>query len=60
MSLEIGCSQCSHYCVCNVKDNLAELKNTINDLTKLIENQNFTIAVKCKFYNDSKIKLRSK
>ncbi len=60
MSLEIGCNQCSHYCVCNVKDNLAVLKNDINNLAKLLENQNFTITVKCKFYDNNEIKFRSK
>ncbi|MCM1167437.1 MAG: hypothetical protein NC299_15665 [Lachnospiraceae bacterium] len=60
MSLEMGCNQCLHFAVCNSKDSLAALKASINDLAKLMENQNFTVDVKCKFYDNRQVKLRSR
>lgn len=56
MNLEAECSQCVHFAVCNAKDSLEALKANTNDLAKLMENQNFTIDVKCKFYDNGQIK----
>lgn len=44
------CENCSHSNVCNIKNNLENLKITTSDLANLLENKDFSITVACKYY----------
>lgn len=44
---EEKCEECSHFEVCNLRDNLVALRKTTTDLGKLMENQKFNILVEC-------------
>lgn len=44
------CSNCSHSCVCNIKNAFKALKTATDDLGTLPENRTFDIIVSCRCY----------
>lgn len=46
----IDCIQCSHYAVCRYKENMSEVRETINKMKSNNKNKNLDITVNCVYY----------
>lgn len=47
----IDCIQCNHYAVCRYKENMSEVKETINKMRHNDKNKNLDITVDCVYYS---------
>ena len=54
--IEEKCEECTHFEICNLRDNLVSLRQTTHDLGKLMENQRFNILVECDYYDKKVVK----
>lgn len=53
---EERCEECTHFEICNLRNNLASLRQTTHDLGKLMEHQKFNIVVECDCYDKKVVK----
>lgn len=56
----IDCIQCSHYAVCRYKENMSEVRETINKMKSNNKNKNLDITVNCVYYVNESSARRAK